>query len=68
MYSKYDAAGKELTNADLDDCHGYDPGDGSGYRYIANDEYPYLTHCYKGTPSEKVQAHCDGKVKPSRRL
>ena len=34
----YDASGALVTNAQLDECHGYDPG--TGYRYIANLEFP----------------------------
>ena len=38
VYSMYDASGALVTNDQLDECHGYDPG--TGYRYIANLEFP----------------------------
>ncbi|KAJ1454969.1 YHYH protein-domain-containing protein [Pelagophyceae sp. CCMP2097] len=58
IYSKFSANGVELTNADLDECHGYESPE--GYRYVANDEFPYVTYCYVGTPLVEFDSHCDG--------
>lgn len=60
IYNKWDANGTEITNAALDDCHGYDAGDGIGYRYIVNDEFPYIIGCFKGTPTDSISCHCNG--------
>jgi YHYH protein len=56
IYGPYDASGKELTNADLDACHGrvgpvmWDGKLVSMYHYVMTDEYPYSIGCFKGTP------------------
>jgi len=42
--------GIEMSNNDLDLCHGHDHGS-LGYHYHATIEYPYTVGCYKGTPS-----------------
>ena len=42
--------GIEMSNDDLDLCHGHDHGS-LGYHYHATIEYPYTVGCYKGTPS-----------------
>jgi hypothetical protein len=42
--------GIEMSNYDLDLCHGHDHGS-LGYHYHATIEYPYTVGCYKGTPS-----------------
>ena len=39
----------ELTNADLDECHGHDHSP-LGYHYHATIEYPYTIGCYRGDP------------------
>ena len=52
IYSKYDSSNTEITNAQLDECHGYDPGD--GYRYIANDEFPYVIGCFRSALSTRA--------------
>jgi YHYH protein len=51
-----DASGKELTNADLDACHGQDTDvsvDGRAYTYACRltREYPYTMGCYSGQVS-----------------
>ena len=49
-------SGRELTNDDLDECHGttsqitIDGKKVKVYHYVANDEYPYTVGCYRGTP------------------
>lgn len=48
--------GKEITNADLDECHGrtseidWDGKKVTLYHYYATREYPYTLGCFKGTP------------------
>lgn len=72
IYSMYDSDGELVTNSQLDDCHGYDPG--TGYRYIANTEFPYMVGCFKGTPIDSVNEHCGrrrrlfSETKPNIRL
>ena len=59
------ADGKELTNADLDECHGttsvLDIPDGVGgfvrkltYHYVLNREYPYSVGCFRGKVNYKA--------------
>jgi YHYH protein len=49
-------SGQELTNADLDQCHGttstitIDGKKVKTYHYVANYEYPYTVGCYRATP------------------
>lgn len=56
IYSMYDAGGTELTNADLDECHGrVSTVDWNGkhvaiYHYVLTREYPYTVGCFRGTP------------------
>jgi hypothetical protein len=56
IYSIYDAAGNELTDADLDACHGrvgtvmWNGGRTSVYHYVLTRDYPYTIGCFRGTP------------------
>jgi hypothetical protein len=56
IYSMYDADGRELTNADLDACHGrtstvlWNGRLVSIYHYVLTREYPYTVGCFRGTP------------------
>jgi hypothetical protein len=56
IYSLYDAKGRELTNADLDACHGrtsevdWDGKRVTMYHYVLTREYPYTIGCFRGTP------------------
>jgi hypothetical protein len=56
IYSLYDANGRELTNADLDDCHGriseveWDGKRAVMFHYVLTREYPYTIGCFRGTP------------------
>jgi hypothetical protein len=56
IYSLYDANGRELTDADLDACHGrtsevlWDGKRTSIYHYVLTREYPYTLGCFRGTP------------------
>ncbi len=49
LYGYLGVGGVELTNADLDICHGHSHGT-LGYHYHATMEYPYTVGCYRGTP------------------
>jgi YHYH protein len=57
IYGPYGADGKELTNADLDECHGitsdveWDGQMVTMYHYVATREFPYVVGCFRGTPS-----------------
>lgn len=55
IFGPYDS-GREMTNANLDECHGHvgpvmwDGEIADIYHYHMNDEYPYSIGCFKGTP------------------
>lgn len=49
LYGYRGEGGVELSNADLDECHGHSHGT-LGYHYHATIEYPYTIGCYRGTP------------------
>lgn len=57
IFSSYDANGRELTNADLDACHGrtaevdWDGKPTAIYHYVLTREYPYTLGCFHGTPA-----------------
>lgn len=56
IYSMRDADGRELTNRDLDACHGrtsqvmWDGKRVMMYHYVMTREYPYSIGCFRGTP------------------
>lgn len=56
IYSGYDEQGKEITNADLDACHGrvsrilWNGKMVDMYHYVFTREYPYSVGCFRGTP------------------
>ena len=56
IYSIYDANGTELTDADLDACHGrvskvmWNGTRVAIYHYVLTREYPYTIGCFRGTP------------------
>lgn len=56
IYGMRGADGRELTNADLDECHGttspvmWDGKLVTMYHYVATREYPYTVGCFRGTP------------------
>jgi hypothetical protein len=56
IFSLYDASGREITNRDLDACHGrsseieWDGRRVSMYHYVLTREYPYTIGCFRGTP------------------
>ena len=47
IHGYYGIGGKEMTNKDLDECHGHQHGS-IGYHYHATMEYPYTVGCYRG--------------------
>jgi len=56
IYGPIDSSGHELTNADLDACHGttspvlWDGQTVSMYHYVATRAYPYTIGCFRGSP------------------
>jgi hypothetical protein len=67
IYSMFDANGRELTNADLDECHGrtsmvqWDGRDMLLYHYVLTREYPYSVGCFRGVP---IQRSDNGPARP----
>jgi hypothetical protein len=65
IFSMYDEHGKELTNADLDECHGrvsrimWDGKEVSMYHYVLTREYPYTVGCFRGTPVQAQRRMSD---------
>lgn len=55
LYGYKGPGGVELSNLDLDECHGHDH-EPIGYHYHATIEYPYVIGCYKGTPYSVMQS------------
>ena len=51
IYGYKGEGGKEMSNYDLDECHGHAHGS-LGYHYHATIEYPYTVGCYKGASIE----------------
>ena len=55
IMSRYDEQGRELTDADLDECHGrtspimWDGRKVTMYHYVLTREYPYTIGCFRGT-------------------
>ena len=66
IYSAYDENGRELTDADLDECHGrvsrivWDGRETTMYHYVLTREYPYTIGCFRGTPL-RVQMRFGGQ-------
>lgn len=60
IYGMRGADGKELTDADLDECHGttspvmWDGKLVTMYHYVATREFPYVMGCFKGTPIQNT--------------
>ncbi len=56
IYSMYDAEGNELTDTNLDACHGrvstveWNGKQVAIYHYVLTREYPYTMGCFKGMP------------------
>jgi hypothetical protein len=60
--------GHEITNAELDDCHGRTAEITVGgkkvtmYHYVGNDEYPYTVGCFRGTPIRVAKTGTGGQA------
>lgn len=60
IYGYYGEDGKEVTNDDLDECHGHThmiEWDGQMvemYHYHATHEFPYVVGCFHGTPAVRA--------------
>jgi len=71
IYSMYDENGKELTNADLDECHGrvsrivWDGKQVNMYHYVLTREYPYTVGCFRGVPVRVQAGDGGGQSMPS---
>jgi hypothetical protein len=71
IYSSYDANGREITNADLDECHGrvsriaWDGREVNMYHYVLTREYPYTVGCFRGTPV-RMRARFEGGPPPGK--
>lgn len=56
IYTPYTEDGKELTTADLDECHGttspilWDGRKVNMYHYVLTKDFPYSVSCFRGTP------------------
>jgi hypothetical protein len=66
VYGYYGEDGKELTNEDLDECHGHThtiEWDGQTvemYHYHATHEFPYMVGCFRGSPSVRALTAGEG--------
>ena len=50
LYGKLGDNGVEITNDDLDECHGHTDATVPQYHYHATETFPYTVGCYRGTP------------------
>jgi hypothetical protein len=73
IYSGHDDNGKEITNTDLDECHGrvspvmWDGKRTAMYHYVMTREYPYTLGCYRGSAaSGRMQPRADAPTKRRR--
>ncbi|HEX6487396.1 MAG TPA: YHYH protein [Candidatus Dormibacteraeota bacterium] len=70
IYVERDAAGRLLTNSDLDACHGrtspveWDGKTVTVYHYDATAEYPYVIGCYRGAPVSTGALAPDSGARP----
>lgn len=57
IFSPFDVNGKELTSADLDECHGttseinWDGQRKVMYHYVMTRDFPYTITCFRGKPN-----------------
>ncbi len=67
IFGYYGEDGSELTNADLDECHGHthviewDGQQVEMYHYHATHEFPYTVGCFKGTPTVRALSAGEGQ-------
>jgi hypothetical protein len=70
IYGYYGEDGAEMTNEDLDECHGHTHAvewDGQFvemYHYHATHEFPYTVGCFHGTPSVRALTAGGGQGQP----
>jgi hypothetical protein len=62
LYGYKGVGGIEMTNEDLDLCHGHEHDD-LGYHYHSTIEYPYTVSCYKGEIINNIQGS-GNSIKP----
>ena len=69
IYGYRGDGGIEMSNYDLDSCHGHDDAS-LGYHYHATIEYPYTIGCYTGIPTSgsSVGGQQQGVHPPPRNL
>ena len=67
LFGLYDGQGQEITNGDLDKCHGHthdidwDGAETSSYHYHLTNAYPYTIGCFRGSEVvEQTQAGPQG--------
>lgn len=57
IFSPFDIDGRELTTADLDECHGttsvivWNGKETNMYHYVLTRDFPYTVSCFRGTPT-----------------
>ena len=67
IYGYYDEDGAEVTNDDLDECHGHthvvewDGGMVEMYHYHATHEFPYTVGCFHGAPAVRALSAGEGQ-------
>ena len=67
IYGYYGEDGKEVTNEDLDECHGHTHViEWNGqmvemYHYHATHEFPYVVGCFHGTPAVRALSAGEGR-------
>ena len=71
LFGLYDGQGQEITNADLDECHGHTHDidwDGAGissYHYHLTNAFPYTIGCFRGSEVvEQTQSEPQGPSDP----
>jgi hypothetical protein len=58
IHGYYGIGGKEMTNEDLDECHGHQH-ESIGYHYHSTLEYPYSVGCYRGKIRQIASGNSD---------
>ncbi len=71
IYSPYDENGRELTSADLDECHGltsqveWEGQQVNMYHYVLTRDFPYTISCFRGTPTRNAFPPLTGGTGPT---
>jgi len=72
IYSGYDANGREIVNADLDECHGrvspilWNGKEVNMYHYVLTREYPYTVGCFRGNAVRVSSSRAGNSGPPTR--